>query len=53
MLKNGMVDSGRWETPGEREHLTPKGKDGTEIKRKPREMNVLISYANGVNPPFI
>jgi len=25
MLKNGMVTSDRWETVGEREHLTPKG----------------------------
>lgn len=53
MNGDGTVTSDRWETYGTREHLTPRGKDGTEINRKPREMNVLISYANGANPPFI
>lgn len=53
MNGDGTVTSDRWETLGRREHLTPKGQDGVEIKRKPREMSVLISYANGANPPFI
>ena len=50
MNKDGTVSSERWETVGEREHLTPKGEKGLKT---PRDMSILIDYANKQNPPFI
>lgn len=41
MNGDGTVTSDRWETPGTREHLTPKGKDGIKVNKKGGQMNVI------------
>lgn len=43
MNKDGTVSSERWETVGEREHLTPKGQEGMKVEefKQGGQMNVI------------
>ena len=49
MNGDGTVDSNKWQTLGEREHLTPKGQKGMKL----RSIQELIDYAKQKNPEFI
>ena len=60
MNEDGTVTSDRWETIGEREHLTPMGKDGVKIEefKNGGQMNVIpegalharLHHLDQVNP---